>query len=51
MVNVLGEAHAQEFEVACVIESLQLRTVGRGASRRAAEQQSAELALSQLRKK
>ena len=51
MVNVLGEAHAQEFEVACVIESLQLRTVGRGANRRGAEQQSAELALSQLRKK
>lgn len=51
MVNVLGEAHAQEFEVTCVIESLNLRTVGRGASRRTAEQQSAELALSQLRKK
>ncbi len=51
MVNVLGEAHAQEFEVACVIDALGLRTVGRGASRRAAEQQSAANALTQLRKK
>lgn len=51
MVKVLGEAHAQQFEVACVIESPPLRTVGHGASRRAAEQQAAELALSQLRKK
>ncbi|THF61040.1 ribonuclease III [Pseudothauera rhizosphaerae] len=51
MVKVLGEAHAQEFEVACVIDALGLRTVGRGASRRAAEQQSAEVALAQLRKK
>ncbi len=51
MVNVLGEAHAQVFEVACVIDALGLRTVGRGASRRAAEQQSAANALTQLRKK
>jgi ribonuclease III len=50
MVNVLGEAHAQEFEVACVIAALGIRTQGRGSSRRAAEQQSAELALAQLRK-
>lgn len=50
MVEVRGEAHAQEFEVACVIESLGVRTVGHGVSRRAAEQQSAELALAQLRK-
>lgn len=51
MVQVLGEAHAQEFEVACEVPALALRTVGRGSSRRAAEQQSAELALLKLRKK
>lgn len=48
--KVHGEAHAQEFEVACEVSGLNLRTTGRGASRRAAEQQSAELALAQLRK-
>lgn len=51
MVQVLGEAHAQEFEVSCEVPKLSLRTVGRGSSRRAAEQQSAELALAKLRKK
>lgn len=51
MVQVLGEAHAQEFEVACTIDALPAPTIGRGPSRRAAEQQSAELALAQLRKK
>lgn len=50
MVQVLGEAHAQEFEVACEVPKLALRTVGRGSSRRAAEQQSAEFALAKLRK-
>ncbi|PKO56201.1 MAG: ribonuclease III [Betaproteobacteria bacterium HGW-Betaproteobacteria-21] len=51
MVQVLGEAHAQEFEVSCEVPKFSLRTVGRGSSRRAAEQQSAELALAKLRKK
>ena len=51
MVKVLGEAHALEFEVACEIARFGVRTVGRGSSRRAAEQQSAELALVQLRGK
>jgi ribonuclease-3 len=49
-VGIHGEAHAQEFEVACEVDAMKLRTTGRGASRRAAEQQSAELALAQLRK-
>lgn len=51
MEQVLGEAHAQEFEVSCEVPKLRVRTTGRGASRRAAEQQSAELALAKLRKK
>lgn len=51
MVEVTGEAHAQEFEVACEVQKYKIRTIGRGTSRRIAEQQSAELALAQLRKK
>ena len=51
MVQVLGEAHAQEFEVSCEVPKLAVRTVGRGTGRRAAEQQSAQLALTKLRKK
>ncbi len=43
-----GEAHAQQFRVACVIDSLQIRTEGRGGSRRAAEQMAAERALESL---
>ncbi|MDR2015643.1 MAG: ribonuclease III [Azoarcus sp.] len=50
MVRVLGDAHAQEFEVACEVPKFSVRTVGRGGSRRAAEQRSAELALVQLKK-
>lgn len=51
MVQALGEAHEQEFEVACEIPKLGVRTLGRGPSRRIAEQQSAELALAAVRKK
>ena len=51
MVQVIGEAHAQEFEVACEIPKLGVLTLGRGPSRRIAEQQSAELALAAVRKK
>jgi ribonuclease-3 len=49
MIRVLGEAHAQEFEVACEVPKFSLCTVGRGSSRRSAEQRSAELALAQLK--
>jgi ribonuclease-3 len=48
MVRVTGEAHAQEFEVACEVPKFSVRTLGRGSSRRAAEQKSAELALARL---
>ncbi|MDR2209068.1 MAG: ribonuclease III [Azoarcus sp.] len=50
MIRVLGDAHAQEFEVACEVPKFSVRTIGRGSSRRAAEQRSAELALAQLKK-
>jgi ribonuclease-3 len=46
-----GEAHAQQFRVACVIDSLKIRTEGRGGSRRAAEQVAAERALESLGKR
>lgn len=39
-----GEAHAQEFEVACQIPELGINTTGCGSSRRAAEQQAAKKA-------
>lgn len=45
-----GDAHLQEFIVACEIQSLSLTTQGRGPSRRAAEQQAAEAALRALEK-
>jgi ribonuclease-3 len=48
MVRIIGEAHAQEFEVACEVPRFSVRTIGRGSSRRAAEQKSAELALVRL---
>lgn len=46
-----GDAHAQEFEVSCSVVSRGLQVLGRGSSRRAAEQQAAEEALRQLRGK
>lgn len=39
-----GEAHCQTFRVECHIARLNISTNGEGASRRAAEQQAAELA-------
>jgi ribonuclease-3 len=43
-----GEAHAQTFEVECRIPALDIVTLGRGSSRRAAEQAAAELALERI---
>jgi ribonuclease III len=40
-----GEAHAQEFEMECVIPELGIRTTGSGSSRRIAEQQAAQRAM------
>jgi len=45
IVGATGEAHAQQFTVACVIEALRIRTEGHGSSRRAAEQMAAQRAL------
>lgn len=46
--KVSGAAHAQSFEVLCAITDRQVETRGTGPTRRAAEQQAAELALRQL---
>jgi ribonuclease-3 len=43
-----GAAHAQTFEVVCHIADHRIETRGQGPTRRAAEQQAAELALMQL---
>ena len=48
VVAIEGEAHAQIFRVECVIAKLKLRTLGEGASRRAAEQKAAQSALEAL---
>ncbi|RDB43232.1 ribonuclease III [Halomonas sp. DQ26W] len=48
VVSVEGEAHDQTFTVECHIELLEEHTLGIGTSRRHAEQQAAEMALSQL---
>jgi ribonuclease-3 len=51
VVSVKGEAHAQTFTVECHIELLDQHTTGKGSSRRHAEQQAAEEALSYLEKR
>jgi ribonuclease-3 len=43
-----GEAHSQQFRMACEIDSLHIRTEGSGSSRRSAEQMAAERALESL---
>ncbi len=45
-----GEAHAQQFEVACSIPAVDLEVTGRGGSRRAAEQEAARAALEKLKR-
>lgn len=45
-----GDAHAQEFDVACTIPSLGVEAQGSGGSRRNAEQQAAQSALEKIRK-
>ena len=44
-----GEAHVQQFRIACAIDALHIRTEGSGSSRRAAEQMAAERALERLK--
>jgi ribonuclease-3 len=48
VVATSGEAHAQVFDVECRIAALDLVAIGRGGSRRAAEQAAAESALASI---
>lgn len=44
-----GEAHAQQFDMECVIPELDIRSTGSGGSRRIAEQQAAQRALAEIK--
>jgi len=46
--NIKGEAHNQEFTVECEVAGVDKPVIGKGTSRRKAEQAAAELALEQL---
>jgi len=48
VVAISGEAHAQRFEVECVVDILGVRTRGTGSSRRTAEQSAADAAWQRL---
>lgn len=48
VIALQGEAHAQSFQVECVIPSLKISARGLGTSRRTAEQQAAQSAYEQL---
>lgn len=48
VIEIKGEAHAQTFEVECVIEKLKIKTRGEGHSRRVAEQVAAETAYKRI---
>jgi ribonuclease-3 len=47
-ISVTGAEHEQLFKVSCIVETLEHPAVGAGASRRAAEQDAAQRALSIL---
>ncbi|ASA56227.1 ribonuclease III [Vibrio gazogenes] len=46
--KIKGEAHNQEFTVSCEVAGIGMPVIGKGTSRRKAEQAAAELALEQL---
>ncbi|TXG78883.1 MAG: ribonuclease III [Rhodocyclaceae bacterium] len=48
LMAVQGEAHAQEFQVACRIAKPMISAIGKGPNRRAAEQDAAHRILDQL---
>lgn len=48
LTDTSGEDHRQQFEITCEIAALQEHFVGRGSSRRAAEQAAAETAIARL---
>jgi len=44
IVSTTGEAHKQLFQVECLIQDLAIRSLGKGHSRRSAEQDAAQIA-------
>lgn len=48
LIGTEGEAHVQQFKIACEIDSMKIRTEGSGGNRRAAEQMAAERALERM---
>ncbi len=48
VIEVSGEAHAQQFVVDCLLETDNLRVTGSGSSRRQAEQEAAKIAFEKL---
>ncbi|CAH0534366.1 Ribonuclease 3 [Vibrio stylophorae] len=48
VIHIQGEAHNQQFTVQCDVAGLDAPVIGKGSSRRKAEQAAAELALQQL---
>lgn len=48
LLSTFGEAHAQKFEVECCLADLKIRTTGVGSSRRAAEQEAAQAAITMI---
>jgi len=46
VIEVVGQAHNQQFTVSCKIDKLELQTQGKAASRRKAEQQAADKIIS-----
>lgn len=49
LVETSGEAHMQQFKVACEVDSLDIQCEGQGSSRRIAEQMAAQRVLERLR--
>ena len=48
VIATTGEAHQQQFQVECLVPKLNIRTVGKGASRRGAEQDAAKQAYEKI---
>ncbi|GLR74717.1 MULTISPECIES: ribonuclease III [Aliivibrio] len=46
--KIKGEAHNQEFTIECIVAGLDEPVIGKGSSRRKAEQSAADIALGQL---
>lgn len=49
VIKIQGEAHNQQFTVECTVEGLEQAVLGKGTSRRKAEQAAAEIALQTLK--